>query len=547
MGIWFGNLAEVDLATYRPGRVTPILRQLGFGLLCTAGFICVRMLFDQYAPTAGPFALIYPAVLIATLFGRWVSGITCYSATLAWTWLFILPQAEFLRLARPSDVPRTLINAMSILVVLVFAELFRAAVRRAVSERDLALREMCEREDELRELNQTLETRVATRSEQLRATEESLRQSQKMEAIGQLTGGVAHDFNNLLTVIKGSVELLKRADLGDPRQVRYVDAIGDTADRAAKLTSQLLSFARRQALKPEVFDVGASAGDVGGIVRSLVGSRIVLDVRTPGEPLYVDADRSQFDTAIVNLVVNARDAMKGEGSLRIQVEAVSGIPAVRAHTPVSGDFVAVTVSDTGTGIASDQIDRIFEPFFTTKAVGEGTGLGLSQVFGFAKQSQGDVRVESGAGEGAAFTLYLPRVAAEGLPAVSSASPAQKVDGEGICVLIVEDNPDVAEFAKAALRELGYGTISVSNAADALDHLGRTPGRFHVVFSDVVMPGMSGIELARRMSELYPDVPVVLTSGYSDVLAVDAQHGFPLLQKPYSVEQLSRVLRGTIPR
>ena len=507
MGIWFGNLAEVDLATYRPGRVTPILRQLGFGLLCTAGFICVRMLFDQYAPTAGPFALIYPAVLIATLFGRWVSGITCYSATLAWTWLFILPQAEFLRLARPSDVPRTLINAMSILVVLVFAELFRAAVRRAVSERDLALREMCEREDELRELNQTLETRVATRSEQLRATEESLRQSQKMEAIGQLTGGVAHDFNNLLTVIKGSVELLKRADLGDPRQVRYVDAIGDTADRAAKLTSQLLSFARRQALKPEVFDVGASAGDVGGIVRSLVGSRIVLDVRTPGEPLYVDADRSQFDTAIVNLVVNARDAMKGEGSLRIQVEAVSGIPAVRAHTPVSGEFVAVTVSDTGTGIASDQtvsvlhdtgtgiasdqIDRIFEPFF--------------------------------------------------------ASPAQKVDGEGICVLIVEDNPDVAEFVKAALRELGYGTISVSNAADALDHLGRTPGRFHVVFSDVVMPGMSGIELARRMSELYPDVPVVLTSGYSDVLAADAQHGFPLLQKPYSVEQLSRVLRGTIPR
>ena len=544
---WFENLAEVDLPTYRPGRIPPILRQLGFGLFCTAGFIGTRTLLDQYAPTAGPFALIYPAVLIATLFGRWEAGITCYLATLAWTWLLILPRAELLRLARPSDVPRTLINALTIFVVLVFAELFRTAVRRAVAQRDLALDEMLEREDELRELAQTLETRVAKRSEQLSEAEEALRQSQKMEAIGQLTGGVAHDFNNLLTVIKGSVELLKRADLTDPKHIRYVDAIGDTADRAAKLTSQLLAFARRQALKPEVFDVAVSARDVGSIVRSLVGSRIILNVRVPGEPMYVDADRSQFDTAIVNLVVNARDAMDGEGALSIHVEAVPAIPALHAHPPVLGKFVAVTVSDTGMGIALDRIDRIFEPFFTTKIVGQGTGLGLSQVFGFAKQSHGDIRVASRIGEGASFTLYLPQVAAERVPALSSVSPEQKVNGEGICVLVVEDNPEVSNFATAALKELGYDTVSASNAAEALDHLERTTGRFHVVFSDVVMPGMSGIELARRVVELHPDIPVILTSGYSDVLAADTQHDFPLLHKPYSVEQLSRVLRGAISR
>ena len=376
----------------------------------------------------------------------------------------------------------------------------------------------------------------------LAQAQDSLRQSQKLEAIGQLTGGVAHDFNNLLTVIKGSVELLRRPSLSDEKRERYVQAIGETADRAAKLTGQLLAFARRQALKPELFDIGSSIADVLSMIGTLTGSRIVVESHVPVEPVYVLVDRSQLDTAIVNMAVNARDAMAGEGRLTISTGAVGGMPAIRAHDAVAGDFVAVAVTDTGAGMPSEQLEKIFEPFFTTKTVGEGTGLGLSQVLGFAKQSGGDIRVESRVGEGTTFTLYLPRAfpdadATVGIPLAEPAS----VGGVGICVLVVEDNEDVGAFAAAALGELGYDSRLVPDAEQALALLADTPDRFHIVFSDVVMPGMGGIELGGRVRESYPAVPVILTSGYSHVLAQNGKHGFELLHKPYSIEQLSRVL------
>ncbi|WP_339561164.1 ATP-binding protein, partial [Pseudomonas sp. EA_65y_Pfl1_P113] len=228
-------------------------------------------------------------------------------------------------------------------------------------------------------------------ADKLALAEDALRQAQKMEAVGQLTGGVAHDFNNLLTVIRGSVDLLRRPDLSEDRRVRYIDAIGDTADRAAKLTGQLLAFARRQSLKPETFDCGESIADVVLMVHTLTGSRIVIETVVPDDPCYVLADKGQFDTAIINMSVNARDAMDGEGKLTIVVGPVSGIPEIRMHPPIAGDFVAVTISDTGCGISPENVARIFEPFFTTKDVGKGTGLGLSQVIGFAKQSDGDIR------------------------------------------------------------------------------------------------------------------------------------------------------------
>lgn len=378
----------------------------------------------------------------------------------------------------------------------------------------------------------------------LAKAEDQLRQSQKLEAIGQLTGGVAHDFNNLLTVIRGSVDLLRRNDLTPERRVRYIDAIGETADRAAKLTGQLLAFARRQALKPETFDVGASVTETANIVRTLTGSRIELEIHTPAEPVYVLADRSQLDTTIVNMAVNARDAMNSEGRLIISTGPVSGIPEIRAHEAVAGDFVAVTITDTGTGIAPDQIGRIFEPFFTTKGVGEGTGLGLSQVFGFAKQSGGDIRVESKPGEGTTFTMYLPRASPDG-PSAEPEEAEPTINGEGICVLVVEDNASVGEFATDALKELGYDSVLALDADRALAELEKDCSRFHVVFSDVVMPGMSGLELGARIRRDHPTVPVILTSGYSHVLAQNGKHGFELLHKPYSVEQLSRVLRKAI--
>jgi PAS domain S-box-containing protein len=379
-----------------------------------------------------------------------------------------------------------------------------------------------------------------SRVKALADAEDNMRQSQKMEAIGQFTGGVAHDFNNLLTVIKGSIDLLQRPNLSEERRKKYIQAIGDTADRAARLTGQLLAFARRQALKPEVFEVSAAVTALAEMIPTLTGSRVELVVLPANEPLFVLADRSQLETAVINMAINARDAMKGEGRLTIAAGSTSAIPARRIHPSLAGDYVTISVKDTGCGISAGDMSRIFEPFFTTKQIGLGTGLGLSQVIGFAKQSGGDVDVESQIGQGATFTLYLPRtssVTARESDAVSEA----RIDGAGICVLVVEDNPSVGDFTAAALHELGYESVLATNAEDALDELARDCDRFHVVFSDVVMPGMSGIELGQRIQRDYPNIPVVLATGYSSEVAKSGDHGFALLTKPYSVRDLSRAL------
>ena len=300
-------------------------------------------------------------------------------------------------------------------------------------------------------------------------------------------------------------------------------------------------------MTPELFDAGDRLRNVADIVRTLIGSRIQLLITPPAEAAYTLADRGQFDTAIVNMAINARDAMDGEGTLTIDVRPVAGIPAIRGHHPVPGDFVAVTIADTGTGIAAGDVDRIFEPFFTTKGVGSGTGLGLSQVIGFAKQSGGDVHVTSTTGEGTTLTLYLPRVHPAAAELASPELVSVPSDGEGTCVLVVEDNEQVGAFATQALRELGYDIVLVADGARALAELEGGRDRFNIVFTDVVMPGMSGIELAGEVRRLYPRVPVVLTSGYSHVLAQNCSHGLELLHKPYSVEQLSRVLGKALGR
>ncbi len=400
-------------------------------------------------------------------------------------------------------------------------------------------------EDQLRHLADELERRVEQRTAEREVAQEALRQAQKMEAIGQLTGGVAHDFNNLLTVICGSVDLLRRDDLSEEKRLRYIEAIGTTADRAAKLTGQLLAFARRQALKPMPFDAVESVKDVAGLVRTLIGSRIDLAISETPTPVFILADKGQFDTAIVNMAINARDAMNAEGTIRISIEASQMIPATRSHGPVSGDFIAVSVSDTGCGIAPDRIDRIFEPFFTTKKVGEGTGLGLSQVFGFAKQSGGDVFVESAPGDGTTFTLYLPRAYPDANISKTVTGVDKSSHGAGACVLVVEDNEQVGAFATQALQELGYTSVFAANAEAALAELEQDCDRFQIIFSDVVMPGINGIDFAHEVRRRHPMLPIILTSGYSDVLAQNENHDFELLRKPYSLEQLSRALLKSI--
>jgi two-component system NtrC family sensor kinase len=372
--------------------------------------------------------------------------------------------------------------------------------------------------------------------------EETLKHGQRLEALGQLTGGVAHDFNNLLTVIRASVDLLRRPNLPEERRQRYVEAISDTVSRATKLTAQLLAFARRQTLKPEVFDVGQNVQTLSEMIGTLTGSPIKIVTSVPDEPCFINADAGQFETAVINMAVNARDAMSGEGRLSIAVRAVDDLPGPAPQPTSPLGYVAVSVEDTGVGIPQEQFGRIFEPFFTTKEVGQGTGLGLSQVFGFAKQSGGEVIVASEVGKGSTFTLYLPRVSAENLAPQLSAEDAAPAGGRGMSVLVVEDNAEVGTFATDALAELGYSATLVGNAIDALAELAKNAERFDVVFSDVVMPGMTGIELAQEIRRRHFDLPIVLTSGYSHVLSQQGRYGFELLQKPYSIEQLSRALQ-----
>lgn len=389
--------------------------------------------------------------------------------------------------------------------------------------------------------------RLQAEAQERERVEEALRQSQKLEAVGQLTGGVAHDFNNLLTVIKSSTDFLKRPNLPEERRQRYIEAISDTIDRAAKLTGQLLAFARRQALKPEVFEIGGALKAVADMLDSVTGARITIVTKLPETPCYIRADLSQFETALINIAVNARDAMSGEGTLTLELVGGQPMPRIRGHAGSESAFAAVSIADTGAGIPPEVLPRVFEPFFTTKEIGKGTGLGLSQVFGFAKQSGGDVDVSSDLGQGSVFTLYLPQVEAAPDLRASALDDEDFAESGGLCILVVEDNVEVGRFATQILEDLGYSTVLATNAEDALAELEKVPFRFDAVFSDVVMPGMGGIELAKSLRVSHPTLPVILTSGYSHVLAQEGVHDFELVQKPYSVDQLSRVLRDAVRR
>jgi PAS domain S-box-containing protein len=378
--------------------------------------------------------------------------------------------------------------------------------------------------------------------EELERSREALVQAQKMEAIGRLTGGVAHDFNNLLTVIRASADFLLRPNLAEEKRLRYAQAIADTAKRATALTGQLLAFARRQPLKPEVFDVGSRLRGLHQIMGTTIGSSVVVEIELPDTVQLVEADPSQFETAILNMVINARDAMPSGGQIKVTVSAAANVPAVRGHAAVAGDFVATEIVDTGTGMDPATLTRVFEPFFTTKGVNKGTGLGLSQVYGFAKQSRGEIDVRSEMGIGTAFTLYLPRSSAPVESLEPKVAPIDLTTLPARKILLVEDNEGVGNFAAGLLRELGQAVTWVGDGQTALDTLAQEPDAFDLVFSDVVMPGMSGIELGHAVRARWPDLEVVLTSGYSHVIADEGMHGFDLLKKPYSIEGLLAALK-----
>ena len=364
----------------------------------------------------------------------------------------------------------------------------------------------------------------------LEQMQEQLAQSQKLDALGQLTGGVAHDFNNLLMIISGSIHTLRKGGDDNPKLRRALSAIEAASRRGAALTSQLLTFARRQSVNPQTIDVAERINSIREVLDTGVGGAVMLqfDVGRSVWPVMVDV--AEFETALVNLVINARDAMPAGGAITIAAHNTTLSEEANA-----GEYVAISVADTGTGIAPDVLSKIFDPFFTTKPIGKGTGLGLSQVHGFAHQAGGTVRVTSKLGKGTRITILLPRK--DDRPAVSDVS-ATVAGGSGT-VLLVEDNPDVAAVSASLLEQLGYTVRRAADAEAALREIERHG--IDLVFSDVVMPGkMDGLSLARRLRAMRPQLPVLLASGYSDAL-VNIRGDFPILRKPYEIHQLSQAI------
>jgi PAS domain S-box-containing protein len=366
--------------------------------------------------------------------------------------------------------------------------------------------------------------------QELEETRTTLMQAQKLQAIGELTGGIAHDFNNLMTVIRGSAELLRGRQLGPEKHARYLDTIISTVDRATTLTSHLLAFGRRQPLKPESIDVNLHLDAFAEVLSRTIGSTIEVSLDLAPDAWQIEADGTQLETALLNAAINARDAMPTGGRLTISSQNVPGNHSSR-------DMVCISLADTGDGMPAEVLERAFDPFFTTKPVGKGTGLGLSQIHGFAAQSGGRAEIDSEPGRGTVVRILLPRSVEVIAAAVTCERPF--ASGSGATVLLVEDNAHVREFAENLLAELDYRVISASNAEAAIEVLGRD--KVDLLFSDVLMPGMSGVELANHARRHHPELPVLLASGYSEEMARGAARAFATLAKPYGASSLGAAL------
>jgi two-component system NtrC family sensor kinase len=380
--------------------------------------------------------------------------------------------------------------------------------------------------------------RLYDEAQRRETAEDALRQAQQLQVIGQLTGGVAHDFNNLLMIVSGSVQRLRRL-AKDDKQTQLLDAITTATERGESLTRQLLTFSRRQTLQPTVIDFADRLPELKDMLSRSLRGDIEIRVAVPRRPCAVKVDPSELELALLNLAVNARDAMPSGGTLSIAAKPVT-LRGKAGEEGLSGEFVAIRVADTGTGIPADVLPRVFEPFFTTKDVGKGTGLGLSQVHGFAHQSGGAATISSSR-RGTAVTLFLPRTWE--VPArVSEPSSSVAAKRHAGTVLMVEDNADVADVAKAYLEELGYNVKQAASAQAGLELVERDAG-IDLVFSDILMPGgMNGLELAAVIRTRFPHIVVLLTTGYSSSAQDAVRQGFAVLQKPYNLAALERALR-----
>jgi CheY-like chemotaxis protein len=376
------------------------------------------------------------------------------------------------------------------------------------------------------------------------AAEDTLRQSQKMEAVGQLTGGVAHDFNNLLTIIIGNLEIALRKGVGE-RVERVLNNALTGAQKAAQLTQRLLAFSRRQPLDPKSVDANKLIGGMSDLLRRALGEQIDMEVVGGGGLWRTEVDPAELEAAILNLALNARDAMPEGGNLTIETSnAFLDEQYVREYGVKAGQYVLISVTDTGKGMPREILDRAFEPFFTTKVAGQGTGLGLSQVYGFIKQSGGHVKIYSEVGQGTTVKLYLPRqqVVKEPQQPPKSESPSP---GSGEVILVVEDDEGVREYVTEVLKELNYRVMSAPDGAEALRLLKDPEKHVDLLLTDVVLPGMNGRQLAEAVMPLRPGLRVLFMTGYSRNAIVHQGRldaGVFLIQKPLSAATLAAKIR-----
>jgi len=415
------------------------------------------------------------------------------------------------------------------------------------------------RQYECRHLNEDLESRVDERTAELAAAnrqllgqiqerervESTLRQMQRLEAVGQLTSGVAHDFNNLLTVVLGNIGFVERglAAAGvDGRLAQRIGYMRTAAERGAKLTDQLLSFSRRQRLEPRSLDLNETIAGMRDLLQSTMGGSIHIETMLKHGLWCALVDPTQLELAVLNLAINARDAMEVGGTLKVEIENVTLGPATYPEEPPAGDYVSIRVSDSGTGMPEEIRAKVFEPFFTTKEPGKGSGLGLSQVLGFAKQSGGGVRIDSRVGEGTSVYVYLPRAGGERVderPVAARISAAGAFAGASI--LLVDDDNAVREVTRAMLHELGYAVLEAGSGGAALDVLAREP-KIDLMIVDFAMPGMNGAEVARQAQARRPSLPILFVTGFSDrsrMAGVDETH---ILAKPFVYDELASKVR-----
>lgn len=450
--------------------------------------------------------------------------------------------------ARSAEIVRWLIGFGILLVVGTIALGWLTVAVLARRQLDLA------ETDAERERAQQLQDAVNEATAELRqqaaeraAAEEKLRQGQKMEAVGQLTGGIAHDFNNMLAVVLGGLELAKRRMSSAHPALRHIDNAAEGANRAATLTRRLLAFSRAEALLPTEIDPADLIAGMADLLDRTLGDAVAIETVVDARDWHIWADRHQIENALLNLAVNARDAMDARGTLTItasiRVLAASEIGQCKA-----GDYITISVADTGSGMAPDVLERVFEPFFTTKPVGKGTGLGLSQIFGFVRQSQGEIAIDSRVGEGTVVTLFLPRhhaiSAPRALPAPTEPQGAVPETG-ALNILVVEDDPRVLQTSVEGLAALGHVAVPCGDPLAALDMLERN-GPFDLVMTDVLMPGQTGPELIASVRARHPAQAVLFVTGFAgEAGGADEFGGHPVLRKPFTLAALDRAISGAV--